>query len=81
MVRPARIYAFRPVYTERMSKHLIDIDEKALMAARATLGTETIKDTVNGALRRASGDHVANVRERLNVLARAELVALEEAWR
>jgi Arc/MetJ family transcription regulator len=64
-----------------MSKHLVDIDEAALIAARAKLGTETIKDTVNGALRRASGGHVSDVRERLDVLAQAELVAREEAWR
>ena len=64
-----------------MSKHLVDIDEHALAAARAKLGTETIKDTVNGALRRASGDHTSDVRERLDVLARVELVAREDAWR
>jgi Arc/MetJ family transcription regulator len=64
-----------------MSKHLVDIDEDALIAARAKLGTETIKDTVNGALRRASGGHISDVRERLDVLAHAELVAREEAWR
>jgi Arc/MetJ family transcription regulator len=64
-----------------VGKHLIDIDEEALKAARAKLGTETIKETVNGALRRASGDHVSKVRERLDVLARAELFAREEAWR
>jgi Arc/MetJ family transcription regulator len=64
-----------------MSKHLVDIDEEALIAARAKLGTETIKDTVNGALRRASGDHILDVRERLDVLAQAELVARDDAWR
>ena len=36
-----------------MSKHLIDLDEDALSAARAELGTMTIKDTVNQALRLA----------------------------
>src|SRR5688572_28718196 len=35
-----------------MSKHLIDLDEGALSAARTELGTTTIKDTVNEALRR-----------------------------
>lgn len=64
-----------------MGKHLVDIDEDALVAARAKLGTATIKDTVNGALRRASGDHTSDVREHLDVLARVELVAREEAWR
>jgi len=64
-----------------VSKHLVDIDEDALKAARAKLGTKTIKDTVNGALRRASGDHVSSVKERLDVLARADLAEREEAWR
>jgi len=36
-----------------MAKHLVDIDDDALGAARAQLGTETIKDTVNEALLRA----------------------------
>jgi Arc/MetJ family transcription regulator len=76
-----QIYDSRCVYTGCMSKHLVDIDEEALKAARAKLGTETIKDTVNGALRRASGDHVSNVKDRLDALARAELAAREEAWR
>lgn len=52
-----------------MGKHLVDIDEAALKAARAQLHTKTIRDTVNGALRRASGDHISNVRESLDVLA------------
>lgn len=37
-------------------KHLVDIDESALSDARATLGTVTIKDTVNAALRLAAED-------------------------
>lgn len=36
-------------------KHLIDVDEPALEAARRQLGTSTIKDTVNTALRLAAG--------------------------
>ncbi len=35
-------------------KHLVDLDEDALGSARAALGTGTIKDTVNTALRRAA---------------------------
>jgi Arc/MetJ family transcription regulator len=37
-----------------VAKHLVDIDETALAAAQAELGTPTMKDTVNEALRRAS---------------------------
>ena len=35
-------------------KHLVDVDEALLEQARATLGTSTIKDTVNEALRLAA---------------------------
>jgi Arc/MetJ family transcription regulator len=35
-------------------KHLVDVDETLLEQARATLGTRTIKDTVNEALRLAA---------------------------
>jgi hypothetical protein len=59
----------------------VDIDEVALRAARAELGTETIKDTVNEALRRAGAEHRDAVKERLDMLARADLVSREQAWR
>ena len=36
-----------------MAKHLVDIDEAALAAAQAELGTATMKETVNEALRGA----------------------------
>lgn len=64
-----------------MAKHLIDIDEGALHAARVELGTGTIKDTVNRALRRAGGNDQAKVTEALDRLARARLSAREDAWR
>jgi Arc/MetJ family transcription regulator len=34
-----------------MTKRLIDVDDEALEAARRVLGTDTMKDTVNAALR------------------------------
>jgi Arc/MetJ family transcription regulator len=68
------------VYTERVAKHLIDIDEEALRAARAELGTQTIKETVNRALRQAGGDR-GRVKRSLDRLARAQLAAREDAWR
>ena len=37
-----------------MTKRLVDIDDAALDAAREALGTRTIKDTVDAALRAAS---------------------------
>lgn len=64
-----------------MGKHLVDIDEEALHAARAELGTDTIKATVNRALHQAGGDQGSKVKERLDVLARADLAGREEAWR
>jgi Arc/MetJ family transcription regulator len=64
-----------------MSKHLVDIDDEALRAAQAQLGTDTIKETVNRALRQASGDHQQAVKRRLDLLARADLEARERAWR
>ena len=64
-----------------MGKHLIDIDEPALSAARAELGTQTIKDTVNEALRRAGAEHRDSIDERLDALSALELVDREHAWR
>lgn len=64
-----------------VAKHLVDIDEEALRAARTELGTATIKDTVNIALRRAGPDHLAAVKQSLDVLAGAALADREQAWR
>jgi Arc/MetJ family transcription regulator len=64
-----------------MAKHLVDIDERALRSARAELGTETIKDTVNQALRRAGAENRREVKKRLDRLARANLAPRERAWR
>lgn len=64
-----------------MAKHLVDIDEAALRAAQAELGTSTIKDTVNRALHEASGVRRLAVKKQLDVLARAKLAAREDAWR
>ena len=81
VTRGDEIYRWCRVYTDGMSKHLVDIDERALRAAREELGTDTIKDTVNQALHRAGRDHAATVKERLDLLARADLARREEAWR
>lgn len=64
-----------------MAKHLIDLDEDALRDARSQLGTTTIKDTVNEALRRATGGRERQVREALDVLAGADLADRSDAWR
>jgi len=63
-----------------MAKHLVDIDEQALRDARARLGANTIRETVNRALRLAADDRSAMVKERLDVLARTGLAPREQAW-
>ena len=68
-------------YTARMAKHLVDIDESALAAAQAELGTPTMKDTVNEALRRASSVRDARVAKALDRLGRRKLAPREQAWR
>jgi len=64
-----------------MSKHLIDLDERMLGAARAELGTTTIKDTVNEALRRTTFQRERRTAAALDVLANARLDDRAEAWR
>lgn len=64
-----------------MAKHLVDLDEKALGAARAELGTSTIKDTVNEALRRATSRRERRVSAALDLLADARLEDRAQAWR
>ena len=64
-----------------MTKRLVDIDEEALAAAQAELGTSTMKDTVNAALRRAGQSRSRRVKEALDRLARRHLPAREDAWR
>jgi Arc/MetJ family transcription regulator len=64
-----------------VAKHLVDLDEEALGAARAELGTATIKDTVNEALRRATSQRARLVAAALDRLATAELTDRDDAWR
>ena len=64
-----------------MTKRLVDVDDEALSAARAELGTATIKDTVNEALRRAAGSRQERVTSALDGLAAADLIDREDAWR
>ncbi|MEX1008529.1 MAG: hypothetical protein WD271_11865 [Acidimicrobiia bacterium] len=64
-----------------MAKHLVDIDEDALSAARAELGTDTLKDTVNEALRLVATPRAEHVARALDVLAAADLLDREDAWR
>lgn len=64
-----------------MGKHLVDIDEKVLSTARADLGTVTLKDTVNEALRAAASGRDPRVAAALDLLAKADLEDRAESWR
>ncbi|MEZ5382414.1 MAG: hypothetical protein R2754_11560 [Microthrixaceae bacterium] len=64
-----------------MTKRLIDVDDDALGAARAELGTTTIKDTVNEALKRSSADRKKRIADSLSLLATAELDGRDDGWR
>jgi Arc/MetJ family transcription regulator len=71
----------RDIALPTMAKHLIELDEAALNAARAELGTTTIKDTVNAALRRATTGRQRRVARALHVLAKAQRDDRAAAWR
>jgi histone acetyltransferase (RNA polymerase elongator complex component) len=64
-----------------MAKHLVDLDETALSAARVELGTTTIKDTINEALRRSTTRRERRVATALDLLAEASLDDRADAWR
>jgi Arc/MetJ family transcription regulator len=64
-----------------VTKRLIDVDDDALDAARARLGTRTIKDTVNEALRMAAEERRVQLDQALSVLAAADLDDRVTAWR
>jgi Arc/MetJ family transcription regulator len=95
VIRPQRRYARSPPSGTRrrispglsldilqiVSKHLVDLDEDALEAAQLQLGTSTIKDTVNTALRAAVVDRDDRIAGLLNELASIELDDRADAWR
>lgn len=64
-------------------KHIVDLDEDALDAARRALGTASIKDTVNTALQQAG--RRAPTQEEINaafeVLGSVPDDIREQAWR
>ncbi len=64
-----------------MAKHLIDLDEDRLSAARAELGTTTIKATIDAALRQATASRDRRIAVALDVLAKADLDDRSDAWR
>ncbi len=72
-----------------MTKRLIDVDDEVLEAARRVLGTDTMKDTVNAALR--ASVQAAERRQRVDVTALQRFAAasrdlrddevMADAWR
>lgn len=64
-----------------MTKRLIDIDDDALDAARQTLGTSTMRDTVNEALRLAAGHRRDELSAALDVIAAIAPADRTDAWR
>jgi Arc/MetJ family transcription regulator len=82
VIRDMEIYTVSLSYILAvMAKHLIDLDEEALNAARAELGTATIKETVNVALQRATQHRGRKVAAALDILANADLDDRVKAWR
>jgi Arc/MetJ family transcription regulator len=64
-----------------ITKRLVAIDDDTLKAAQAELGTRTLKDTVNTALKRVSDERHEVIERRLQVLASIPLADREDAWR
>ena len=65
----------------RVTKRLVDVDDDALAAARARLGTRTIKDTVNEALRHVADERRAELSAALDTFAELDLADRDGAWR
>jgi Arc/MetJ family transcription regulator len=64
-------------------KHIVDIDEDALEAARRALGTSSIKETVNSALQEVSRStpNTAEIAAAFDVLGAVPDDIREQAWR
>jgi Arc/MetJ family transcription regulator len=67
-------------YAMGMSKHMLDLDEDALLHARLTLGAETFSQTVNEALRRVIEQHNEDLETRLNLMAGVRTFPQPETW-
>jgi Arc/MetJ family transcription regulator len=63
-----------------VTKHLVDLNDELLAKARVELGTSTIKDTVNEALRRSTEHRAERISEALDTLASADMEDRSAAW-
>jgi len=72
-------------HIDRRGNRLVDLPQgytqRALAAARAELGTKTLKDTVNEALRRVAPNRQHRVARAFDTLSKAKLRDRSEAWR
>ena len=64
-----------------VTKHVVDIDDEVLATARAELGTKTLTETVNEALRLAASIRNGRVSDAFDALAGADLLDRDDAWR
>lgn len=64
-------------------KRLVDVDDESLAAARERLGTSTIKDTINTALRQVAdqGPAAEDLDATLDALAGVDFEDRQQAWR
>ena len=69
------------IYTAAMTKRLVEIDDDVLAAARAALGTPTIRATVEEALRLASGNKFERLARHFDALASHQFADRDGAWR
>ncbi len=63
-----------------VTKRLVDIDDDVLGAARAELGTTTLKETVNQALQQVAAGRAEQVDAALDLLAGSDLSDRGDAW-
>lgn len=69
------------IYPGDVTKRLIDIDDEALATAQAALGTRTMRDTVNQALRLAGQHDVTQFEAAVADLAGIDFADRADAWR
>jgi Arc/MetJ family transcription regulator len=64
-----------------VTKRLVEIDDDVLTKAQAELGTATIKDTVNEALRLASAARIDATKDALEAIASIDFIDRDRLWR
>jgi Arc/MetJ family transcription regulator len=70
----------RFVYIQRMTRRFVGIDDDLLAIAQGSLGTTTIKATVNEALRLAGASRVSPIEKALDDLAMMTTIDRADPW-